>query len=139
MNINTPVKEIMTTSPVSLHPEDSLNIVDKTFASYPFHHIPIVDVNQSIQGMVSKTDLLQLSAIKQDLSERDFTYLKVKDFMSRNLVVVDPGTTVLDAARLFQANSFHALPVIEDGKVAGIVTTHDLIEFAFELKAAMMP
>ena len=137
MKFNMPVSAIMTEHVITLHPDDSLNIVEETFAAKPFHHIPIVDVNQRLQGIVSKMDLLQLSAIKKDLTAKEYKFLKVKDFMTRNLVVIEPETSVIRAASIFYKNKFHALPVVKDDRIVGILTTHDLISMAFELVPAL--
>lgn len=132
MKKDIPVSNIMTTDLITLHPEDSLNIVEQTFSSKKFHHIPIVDTEQGICGMVSKTDLLQLSAIRGEFSDRDFKYIKVKDFMTRNVVVADPDCTLEQIAAIFNENKFHAIPVVENDQVVGIVTTHDVLNAVFE-------
>ncbi|MDX1479531.1 MAG: CBS domain-containing protein [Saprospiraceae bacterium] len=133
MHKQMPVSRIMTREVITLHPEDSMNIVEETFAAKPFHHIPIADTHGHVVGMVSKTDLLQLSAIKKDLSDQEYKFLKVKYFMTSNLVTVDTDTAIQRAAELFYDNKFHALPVIENDRIVGIVTTHDLLKIAFDL------
>ena len=134
MNRKLPVTEIMTTDLITLHPEDSLNIVEQTFASKTFHHIPIVSADNEIMGMVSKTDLLQISAIRREFSEKDFKYIKVKDFMTREVYVAHPESTLEQVAAIFNENKFHAIPIVEGSKVIGIVTTQDVIRAAFELE-----
>lgn len=136
MNRKIPVTAFMTTEVIALHPEDSLNIVEKTFEGHSFHHIPILDTDQNIQGIVSKSDLLQIAAIRRDFTESEFSRIKVKDFMTRIVVTVTPNSTLSDVADIFRANRFHAVPVVDDGKVVGIVTTHDVITAAFETELA---
>lgn len=134
MKKDMPVSEIMTTELITLHPEDSMNIVEQTFGSKSFHHIPIVDTEKGICGMVSKTDLLQISAIRREFSEREFKFIKVKDFMTTEVVVADPDCTLEQVAAIFNENKFHAVPVVKDEKVVGIVTTHDVLKTVFELE-----
>ena len=131
MDRNMPVSAFMTENVITLHPEDSLNIVEHTFASHSFHHIPIVETGEKIVGMVSKTDLLQIAAIRKELSEREFKFIKVKDFMTRGITTVTPEDTLGSVAEIFRTNQFHAVPVVASGKVIGIVTTHDVIIAAF--------
>ena len=129
-----PISAIMTRDIISLHPEDSLNIVERTFESKSFHHIPIVDTNNEICGMISKTDLLRLSAVRSEFSE--YRQIKVKDFMTPNVVVADPEITLVQVAAIFNENKFHAVPVVDGEKVVGIVTTHDVLSAVFDLEPA---
>ena len=121
----------MTRDVISLHPEDSLNHVEHTFVAHQFHHIPITEVDGSVAGIVSKSDLLQIAAIRTGFSESDFRHIKVKDFMSRQVVTVKLNDTLEHVAEMFRTNKFHALPVLDDGRVVGIVTTHDVINAMF--------
>lgn len=50
----------------------------------------------------------------------------VRDWMSRDVIVVSPGTTVLDAGQVMVDHTIRRLPVVEDGKLAGIVTHGDV-------------
>ena len=134
MDRNMPIAAIMTTNLITLHPEDSLNIVERTFESKPFHHIPIVDTNNEICGMISKTDLLRLSAIRNEFSETQFRQIKVKEFMTPNVIVADPECTLTQVAAIFNENRFHAVPVVSGEKVVGIVTTHDVLSAVFNLE-----
>lgn len=127
----------MTRNVIALHPEDSLRIVDNTFASHTFHHIPIINTSNRVVGIVSKTDLLQISAIRREFSERDFQYIQVQDFMTREVKTVSPESTLEDVAEIFKSNKFHALPVIENERILGIVTTHDVINAAFARENAV--
>jgi len=52
--------------------------------------------------------------------------------MVRNVQTVNADTTIKEAAELLASREFHALPVLEDGKLAGIVTTTDLIKYLLE-------
>ncbi len=75
------------------------------------------------------------------LSRRDFTRIKkdsqinapVKSFMSRNVLHIEPGTSVSDAARLMVKEDIGRLPVIKAGKLVGIVTRSDVMEYYYNL------
>lgn len=53
-------------------------------------------------------------------------------------IQLDPDDSIGLAIDIFLANKFHALPIVEDGALLGIVTTHDLLEYAF-VKADIQP
>jgi CBS domain-containing protein len=54
-----------------------------------------------------------------------------EDIMSTNPLSIESADTVGLAADIFKANALHALPVVDDGELVGIVTTHDLLTYAF--------
>jgi predicted transcriptional regulator len=57
------------------------------------------------------------------------------DFLSLiSIVSVRKDNSLNHCAELFRHNAFHCLPVIEDEKIVGIVTTYDLLEFAYCIK-----
>jgi len=54
--------------------------------------------------------------------------MRIKDIMTKNPFMVDSETLVLDAQRIMRENNIRRLPVIDKGKLVGIVTLHDLLE-----------
>ena len=56
--------------------------------------------------------------------------MRIRDVMTKNPLTVEPETLVLDAQRIMKENNVRRLPVVEKGKVVGIVTKHDLLEAA---------
>jgi acetoin utilization protein AcuB len=54
--------------------------------------------------------------------------MRIKDVMTRNPVTVESETLVLDAQRIMKENNIRRLPVVDKGKLVGIVTKHDLLE-----------
>ena len=133
MDALTPVKEIMTKDVIALHLDDTLRLVDKTFDKHHFHHIPILDSNGKVAGMISKEDILRLISVRQEFTDKEFGRIKVRDFMSDKLVLITPEDSIGLAADMFITNHFHALPVVdEDDNLQGIVTTHDLIKYAYK-------
>jgi len=56
--------------------------------------------------------------------------MRIRDMMKRNPITVDSDTLVLDAQKIMRENNIRRLPVVDKGKVVGIVTQHDLLEAA---------
>jgi len=131
MNPNIPVSEVMTKDVISIHVEDSFNIVSKTFESHSFHHIPILN-HGKLAGILSKEDILRLLSIRTEYSDEEFKLIKVKDFMSSKVISVRPDDSVGLVADIFMTNDIHAVPVVDGDELVGIVTTHDLIRYAFK-------
>lgn len=133
MRIGVPVSEIMTKHLITLEVTDNLNEAKAIFEKHTLRHIPIVS-EKAIVGMLSYSDLLKVSYA--DVSDDDHnieTYLydwfTIQQVMTKNLFVVSPSTTIKEVAELLSKKEFHALPVVEDGELVGIVTTTDLISY----------
>lgn len=65
--------------------------------------------------------------------------MRVRDFMTRRVVTVRPDTPILAAAKLMVENKISGLPVVEDGRLVGIVSEHDLLRRREVGRAAEAP
>ncbi|AWH75572.1 CBS domain-containing protein [Dokdonia sp. Dokd-P16] len=137
MKKRTPISSIMTTNLVTLKTTDSLEHAEQLFKEHQIRHIPVVEGNHII-GMLSYTDLLRISfadAINEDEQEVDtvvYNMFTVEQVMAKKLVSVAPETTIKEVAQILANKEFHALPVLQEGTLVGIVTTTDLIQFLLE-------
>ncbi|WP_396170531.1 CBS domain-containing protein, partial [Flavobacterium sp.] len=61
-----------------------------------------------------------------------YNMFSVEQVMTKNLTTIFPETTIKEAAEILSKNEFHALPVIENGSLVGIVTTTDLIKYLID-------
>jgi len=134
MKQKVPVSTIMTKEVIKLNLSDDLTKAEKLFKKHHIRHIPVVNGNK-IVGMLSYTYLLRISfadAVDDDEMEVDVTVynmFSVEQVMARNLVKVAPETTIREVAEILSKREFHALPVVEDELLVGIVTTTDLIKY----------
>ncbi|WP_035336567.1 CBS domain-containing protein [Dokdonia sp. PRO95] len=137
MKKRTPISSIMTTNLVTLKTTDSLEHAEQLFKEHQIRHIPVV-AETHIIGMLSYTDLLRISfadAIDEDEQEVDtvvYNMFTIEQVMAKKLVSVTPETTIKEVAEILANKEFHALPVLQDGTLVGIVTTTDLIQFLLE-------
>ncbi|MFC4634586.1 CBS domain-containing protein [Dokdonia ponticola] len=137
MKKRTPVSSIMTKNVVTLNTNDTLEVAEKLFKENNIRHIPVVSGSHII-GMLSYTDLLRISfadAVFDDEQEVDTTVynmFSIEQVMAKNLVSVHSDTTIKEVAEILSKKEFHALPVVDDGDLMGIVTTTDLINYLLE-------
>ena len=140
MNIQTPVKNIMTETVISVGPKDNLKDVQKVFADNSFHHLPVVDKNGTVVGILSRTDYQKvrevfsiLKDVGVEMASINFAQtLLVDDIMKKSVVTIDANKTIEYAFAIFKMNFFHAMPVIdEDNKLVGIFSTYDLLCAAY--------
>jgi CBS domain-containing protein len=87
-------------------------------------HVPVEDDNGRLAGLLSHRALLRLVATGKAGGENKVT---VSEIMNHEPVTVGPDTSTVDAIRLMREAQLACLPVVEDGKLVGLVTEHDLI------------
>jgi CBS domain-containing protein len=127
----------MTKKVVTLNTKDDLVTAEKLFKKYRIRHIPVVSGNETI-GILSYTDLMRISfadAIDEHEQEVDtmvYNMFSVEQVMAKNVNSVSSDTTIQETAKFLAEREFHALPVVDDGKLVGIVTTTDLIRYLLE-------
>lgn len=133
MKQNVPVSDIMSTELVVLYPEQTLYEVEKLLNIHNIRHIPVVE-NERIVGIISRSDLLRVSFSEstdddEGVESMVFDTFSIPQVMTRVPVTVESDATIMEVAEILSRQSFHSLPVVEKGKLVGIVTTTDLINY----------
>lgn len=122
----------MSRQPVFLAPTDTMDVAEKLFRKHGIHHLPVVE-NGHLKGMVSFTDYLKIireifggtqESRKNDQIKHAIT---AHEIMTKNLHSLSPTDTLGDAVRLFKANRFHSIPIVQGERLTGIVTTFDML------------
>ncbi len=140
IDISRPVSEIMAKNLIVVGPYDPVSVVADIFEQHNIHHLPVTDEKGCLQGLVSKSDFLQIShgftlfnlQKKEEYDRALYEALLVKDIMTKKVATLQPEDSLRKAAELFRKNLFHALPVVhEDDSLAGIITTYDLLVYAY--------
>ena len=130
-----PVSTIMSTQLVLLNTTDSLEKAEHLFKKNRIRHIPVIEKSKKIVGMLSLTDLLRISFAdgayedEEDIESVVYEMFTIPQVMAKNVKSVAPEATVKEVAELLSKEEFHALPVVKDGELLGIVTTTDLIKY----------
>ncbi|WP_271406918.1 CBS domain-containing protein [Tenacibaculum soleae] len=134
MKKRTPVSAIMSKNVITLSSSDDLMLAEKLFKKEKIRHIPVVSGSE-IKGMLSYTDLLRISfADAADEDEKDvdtvvYNMFTIDQVMAKNLVTVNSSSTIKEVAEILAKKEFHALPVVDNNVLVGIVTTTDLINY----------
>jgi len=130
--MTTSVGSVMTKSPVSIKPDDSLLAATRILKEKGFKHLPVVDGSGALVGIVTDRDLKRASASDATTLEvHELLYLldkvRIEQVMSRKTVTTSSAETVQNVAKLMVEKKIGCLPVIDGGKLAGIVTKDDLL------------
>jgi acetoin utilization protein AcuB len=121
--MNEPISSIMSTNLITVSKEDTLETVADIFRARRIHHLPVVEDGMLV-GLVTTFDLFKLGKDKSEYSS-----VKVADIMTSKLATLEPNAKVGTACEIFLENLFHALPVAENGKLMGIVTSFDVLKY----------
>ena len=137
MKKNEPIASIMTKELITLSLNDSLYSAEKRMKVNHIRHMPVVDGDELI-GLVSLSDLQRVSFIDAYSKEGTedtpvYNMLSIRDLMIKNPLTASPKTTILEVSKLLASKEFHSLPVVDEGKLVGIITKTDLLHYFIEL------
>ncbi|NVK52732.1 MAG: CBS domain-containing protein [Flavobacteriaceae bacterium] len=131
------VSKIMSTDLITVNLSNNLVEAEKLFTENSIRHIPVVS-GDDIIGMLSLTDLLRVSFVdaygndERDVDTAVYNMLSIEQVMVKNIVSVSSTQTIKEVAEVLAKNEFHALPVVDNTKLVGIVTTTDLLNYLLE-------
>ncbi len=126
---------IMSTDLVTVAPGDTLATARRIMHDKGIHHLPVLDDNQELVGLVTLTNVLAAtdSILRDDENRIHATEICVGDIMVRDVVTVDENASLRQAALFLEKHGIGCLPVITDGKLRGIVTDTDFLGVAINL------
>src|SRR5499426_3168918 len=126
------VSKWMTKSVVTIKPEDTLRHARERLTKYRINQLPVV-VNDKLVGIVTDRDVRDAypSSLRlfygKDIDEFGESHT-VEEIMTYNVVAISPQTSLWEAAQHLRRQRFGALPVVENGKLVGIITRSDLLD-----------
>ena len=137
-------RDVMTSRVKTISPDADVKAVAKLLATGRISAVPVVDRKGHVLGMVSEGDLLrrpetgttkrrswwlQLLADPRDLA-RDYAKsraVRARDVMSSPVISVAPATDLADVADLLESRGIKRVPVMQNGKLVGIVSRRDIV------------
>jgi CBS domain-containing membrane protein len=131
------VRDLMTEPVFSIGPEATLSEVGDLMENKRIRHVPVVDEDHNVMGVVSHRDLLR-SAVGQSAemplaSQAAILHpIKVRDVMARDVEVVDASENIATAAQIMLAGKYGCLPVVDGTRLTGILTEADFIRYLVE-------
>ncbi len=132
--IDRPVRDIMTEEVYRIEADKDLPEAQKIFARHKIRHLPVVR-NDHLVGILSLTDLQRLSFAdsfgdyETEVDDTIAEMLSIEQVMKHKPVTVSPDATIKEVAEILTGAEFHALPVVENDVLVGIVTTTDIISY----------
>ncbi|MFT5166167.1 MAG: CBS domain-containing protein [Saprospiraceae bacterium] len=134
------LKEIMTTDLVTIHIDKNLSYVAEIFKTKALHHIPVVDDEGSLTGIISLTDFERITVgaslfrnpEKEAYNEALLKSMLVSQIMTKDVVKLHPTDSIRAAYKIFKENKFRAIPIVGKGQLMGIVTPIDILDYFFK-------
>jgi len=130
------IEEFMTPEPYTLRETDSLNDARKIMTEKHIRHIPIIDNDSHVLGLVTQRDVLAATEPGFKVQTKGISCeldIKLADIMIRDVSVIHREDSLRQAALYIQSHKYGCLPVVSDDCLVGIITDSDFIDIAINL------
>jgi len=136
------VSEVMASEVISCQRDWKMPQVIALLGQHGLHGVPVVDEQGNLSGILSELDIIHRafpdyvhsdSALLKGLSRADVLKLRnldtltVSSFMTKTVCTIGPDAELVEAARIMVERRLNRLPVVEDKKVVGMLSRHDVL------------
>jgi CBS domain-containing protein len=127
------VRDLMTRAPKTLRRNDRVTSADELIRMERIRHLPVLDDDgEAVVGVLSQRDLFRGALARalgwgEHATTKLFGQLFVKDVMTNDPVTIAPNAPLHDAAQLMLARKIGCLPVVDGGRLVGILTESDFV------------
>ena len=131
------VRRLMTPVVRTLQRNDQLTLADDVMRAQRIRHLPVLDEDGVVCGVVSQRDLFRGALAKalgygQTAQQKMHSLLLVKEVMSTTVVTVGPHEPLANAARAMLEGKVGCLPVLDGERLVGILTESDFVKLALD-------
>ena len=127
------VRDLMNPGVVSVEPTSTAAAAARLISRHNVGALPVCGGDGKLRGVVTDRDIVLRCVAAED----DPAQTPVRDIMTRSCVTVSPNADCREAARLMSAQQVRRLPVVEEGKVVGMLSLGDLAKcHRFDMEAA---
>jgi CBS domain-containing protein len=117
----TKLEKYMTTEVFVVNEEDLVELVAKVMEWKNIHHIPVVNTENKVTGIITSTNLRHIEG-------QDHNLIVARDIMVSDIVTVESNISIGEANQIMIEKEIGCLPIIELGELVGIITRSDLIK-----------
>lgn len=129
------LETIMSTDLITIAPSDTLERARKLMHDKRIHHLPVVNGDMKLVGLVTLTNVLAAtdSFLRDADSRLHASEIPVADVMVRDIATVDENASLRQAALFLEKHRIGCLPVVTKGNLRGIITDTDFVAVAINL------
>lgn len=136
------IRDLMTTPVYSLRETDTLQNARVLMEKKRIRHVPITGADNRFLGLITNRDVLantvsHLANIDPATQDEIDAGIPLQEIMRTDVHTLTPDQTVREAAHILYHHKYGCLPVVEDGKLVGIVTEADFLQLTIQLLDAM--
>jgi len=126
---------IMTTDVITVPLSADLSTARSLMRKHRIRHLPVVNDSGACVGLLTSTDVLAASdsLLREENERLQTAEIPIADVMVTEIATVSPGASLRKAAMFLEKHRIGCLPVIDDGKLVGIITDTDFVSVAINL------
>ena len=127
------IKDLMNPSVVTIEPTSSAALAARLISRHNIGVLPVCGADGRLRGVVTDRDIV----LRCIAAEEDPAQTMVRDIMTRSCATVSPGDDCREATRIMSARQVRRLPVVEEGRLVGMISLSDLARSRrFDMEAA---
>ena len=132
------VRNWMTPNPITITRQTTLPEAQQIMLDYHIRRLPVLNKGKLV-GIITRRDTNRAeSSVSHILNPYEQGLLRARltagEFMSRAVITISPDATIEEAANLMIVHKIGGLPVVEDGKLVGMITETDVCIFGLQLE-----
>ena len=124
----------MNTSVISIGKDEDIYEAMRMMALNNITGLPVVDDDGAPVGIITEKDIMVLLCKNLEQPAMDRAVGKVEEFMTRHVVCFHPEDSLSDIAECLSTSNFRRVPILDKGKLVGIVSRRDIIRYIRELQ-----
>jgi CBS domain-containing protein len=119
---------IMTKTIISVKKDTDIYEAIRILVENNITGLPVVNDDMTLAGIISEKDVLSLLSNAQDKPGN------VEDYMTKDIITFNEKDSLIDIADCFINHHFRRVPILSDGKLAGLISRKDIIKFILHLR-----
>jgi CBS domain-containing protein len=123
------IKEVMNRNVKTIRPEDTVKDAAQIMNENKIGSLVVVSGTGEVKGIVTERDIL-IDIVAAGKNAED---VNIEEIMTKDIITISPNNTLEEAANIMTENKIKKLPVVEEGRLVGIVTASDLIAYEKDL------
>ena len=128
--IHYQARDVMTSNPVTVTKNATIEEAEAIFEENDFNGLPVIDENGALIGMVTKLDLLKAFVFTETFKVPAYGQIisrPISTVMTEEIDFVDPERPLTRVLNRMIRSKYKSLPVVEDGKVVGMIAREDVL------------
>ncbi|EFL53231.1 CBS domain containing membrane protein [Solidesulfovibrio fructosivorans JJ]] len=135
-------RDLMTEDLIALRDTDSLLAAKKTMEEARIRHLPVIDAAGAFVGLLTHRDMLaasvsRLAEIDKATEDEIYDGIPIAEVMRADVAMATPELPLRQAAEVLLTQKYGCLPIVETGKLVGIITASDFIRLSLDLMDAL--